>query len=238
MPVPHDRHPIIARRLHKDDVYDRLLTAIVTGDLPAGARLRDVELEAWSGVSRTPVRSALVRLERVGLVESGPHRSTSVCRPRASVVPDLVSALCALWRELPRQGEGLFAPHAVDENRRLVGRCLAASAALRGSPDPGVADSRAVVDAAFAVADRLAGGAVPEVVERLVLDLGARLHHQAALLGHRLDTGPLTACLVQVDAAVLAGDPRLLRSALDELARRTVAGRAGLVVRRSPWWSR
>jgi DNA-binding GntR family transcriptional regulator len=236
VPVPHDRREVITRRLHKDEVYDRLLAAMVTGDLPAGARLRDVDLEAWSGVSRTPDRSALVRLERAGLVESTPRRRTHVARARPAIVPDLVTTLCALWRDLAREGQGLLAPGAVSENRRLLRACLSAVVVFRQSTSPRVDDSRAVVDAAFTCVDRLVAGASSEAAGRLLHDLGVRLRHQAALLGRRLDTDPLTACLVQVEEAVVAGDLHLLRSALDELARSTAPDRPCLAAPRSPWW--
>jgi hypothetical protein len=238
VPVPHDRRTVIARRLHKDEVFERILRAIVAGDLPAGARLRDVELEAWLGVSRTPIRTALGRLDQIGLVEAVPQRWTRVATPRPSVVPDLVVALCALWRDLPRAGHGLLAAGSLRENRRVLARCSAATAALRASPGAGAREARAVVDTAFACAARLEGDGVPAVTRGLLDDLGSRLRHQAALLGGRLDTGPLTACLAAVDAAVVAGDPRLLRSAVDDLARRTATTRDGADDPRLPWWRR
>jgi len=64
-----------------DEVYARLGEAILDGRLASGARLRDQELAEWLGVSRTPVREALQRLERVGLVEVSPHRYTRVSQP-------------------------------------------------------------------------------------------------------------------------------------------------------------
>jgi len=238
VPVPLGRRQVIARRLHKDEVHDRLLAAIVSGELPTGSRLHDADLEAWSGVSRTPIRTALARLERIGLVEAAPQRWTRVARLRPAVVPDLVVALCSLWRDLPRAGHGLLSPAASKDARRSLARCADVVAAFRESPGPGVDESRAVVDAAFACVAHLEGDGLPEVTEQLLRDLGARLRHQAAALGRGLDVGPLAACLDEVDAAVRAGDPRLLRSALDGLARRTAASRPSLEAPRSSWWRR
>lgn len=48
------------------------------GTLAPGEQLRDLELADWLGVSRTPVREALLRLADAGLVESHPGRSTMV----------------------------------------------------------------------------------------------------------------------------------------------------------------
>lgn len=64
-----------------DEVYARIGAAILDGTLPAGARLRDVELATQFGISRTPVREALQRLERFGLVEIAVGRYTRVSAP-------------------------------------------------------------------------------------------------------------------------------------------------------------
>lgn len=61
-----------------DETYRSLGEAIVDGRLRPGDRLRDVELAALMGISRTPVREALQRLERIGLVEVAANRYTRV----------------------------------------------------------------------------------------------------------------------------------------------------------------
>jgi len=68
-----------------DEVYARIGAAILNGTLPAGARLRDVELAEQLGVSRTPVREALQRLERFGLVEVAVGRYTRGSEPSESL---------------------------------------------------------------------------------------------------------------------------------------------------------
>jgi DNA-binding GntR family transcriptional regulator len=52
--------------------------AIVDGTLAPGERLNDADLADWLGVSRTPVREALARLEQTGLVQTKPGRYTIV----------------------------------------------------------------------------------------------------------------------------------------------------------------
>lgn len=47
--------------------YEMLRQAIVDGTLPPGRPLVEVTLAKWCGVSRTPVREALLKLERDGL---------------------------------------------------------------------------------------------------------------------------------------------------------------------------
>lgn len=59
-------------------VYQALQDAIVCGDLAPDQRLRDQELAGRLGVSRTPVREALQRLEDEGLVATAPRASTRV----------------------------------------------------------------------------------------------------------------------------------------------------------------
>jgi DNA-binding GntR family transcriptional regulator len=52
-------------------IYEQLHEHIVTGRLDAGEALRETSLATQFGVSRTPIREALRRLEQDGLVERG-----------------------------------------------------------------------------------------------------------------------------------------------------------------------
>lgn len=61
---------MISRVPLRDEVYHRILSQIQRGDLPAGSRVRDVALAGQLGVSRTPVREALLRLVREGVLDS------------------------------------------------------------------------------------------------------------------------------------------------------------------------
>lgn len=77
MPVPAERG-VHARALLRDDVYRSIRGAIVRGELEPGEKINDAEIGAWLGVSRTPVREALLRLGRDGLVVARPGRVTTV----------------------------------------------------------------------------------------------------------------------------------------------------------------
>jgi len=77
MPIP-GRLGLHKRQLLRDDVYESLRKAIVDGTFAPGERLKDPELEEWLGVSRTPIREALMRLERAGLVVTRPGKATTV----------------------------------------------------------------------------------------------------------------------------------------------------------------
>jgi DNA-binding GntR family transcriptional regulator len=69
---------VIPRSLLRDNAYRSICDAIVDGTLAPGERLNDADLAQWLGVSRTPVREALTRLEEAGLVQTKPGRYTIV----------------------------------------------------------------------------------------------------------------------------------------------------------------
>lgn len=94
-----------------DEVYVRLGEAILDGSLAPGERLRDHDLAEWLGVSRTPVREALQRLERVGLVEVSPHRYTRVSTPNSKAQADTLEFVAYLMGNAAR----MAVVHASDE---------------------------------------------------------------------------------------------------------------------------
>ncbi|MFE6980034.1 GntR family transcriptional regulator [Streptomyces griseus] len=77
MPVPQNRG-LVSRSLLRESAYRAIRDAIVDGTLAPGERLNDGDLAEWLGVSRTPVREALARLEQAGLVQTKPGRHTLV----------------------------------------------------------------------------------------------------------------------------------------------------------------
>ena len=62
----------------KEVVYRRLVRAIVELRLRPGQQLRERQLSEQMGVSKTPIREALVRLEKEGLVTVAPYRGAIV----------------------------------------------------------------------------------------------------------------------------------------------------------------
>src|SRR5215467_13805791 len=77
MPVPASAIPL-TRRCLSDDAYAQLRDWIIDGVLVPGEALRDEALADALGMSRTPVRDALQRLENEGLVVTTSNRRTSV----------------------------------------------------------------------------------------------------------------------------------------------------------------
>src|ERR1700754_4011512 len=74
-----------AERLDRDrqaapQVFERLRGMIISLDLPPGSPLSRAALAGQFGVSSTPIRDALMRLEEEGLVEVFPQYATVVSR--------------------------------------------------------------------------------------------------------------------------------------------------------------
>jgi DNA-binding GntR family transcriptional regulator len=72
-----------------DMADERLRAAIVDGELQLGEQVSEAQLARRLGVSKTPVREALMRLAADGLVEVHPQRGTFVFRLEARQVSQL-----------------------------------------------------------------------------------------------------------------------------------------------------
>ena len=97
MPLSTDLGPL-RKGLLRDDVYARLRDAIVDGTLAPAEVLRDGELATQLGVSRTPVREAILRLAESGLVRGLPGRSTVVAEVDVDAVRDAQAVVAAMHR--------------------------------------------------------------------------------------------------------------------------------------------
>lgn len=116
MPIPQNA-PAIDRRLLRDDVYRRLRDAIVDGTFAPGEQLRDVDLAAWLGVSRTPVREALLRLAEADLVAAQPGRSTTVSTLSERAVRDARDVVAAMHQLAVRESVGILTEADLDTMR-------------------------------------------------------------------------------------------------------------------------
>lgn len=105
MPIPQQAQGL-DRTLLRDDVYRRLRDAIVDGTFLPGEQLRDADLAEWLGVSRTPVREALLRLGAGGLVVSKPGRSTTVSAIDPKAIQDARDVVGAMHVLAVRQMAG------------------------------------------------------------------------------------------------------------------------------------
>jgi DNA-binding GntR family transcriptional regulator len=87
VPVPTPDHRSVERHSLRQIAVEKIKAAIFDHTLEPGEDLRDEDLQAWLGMSRTPVREALIELRRLGLVEMEAQRFTRVA------VPDPTTAL-------------------------------------------------------------------------------------------------------------------------------------------------
>ncbi len=91
--------PIDNRETFKDKAYTALRNLIVSSDVyrsRTDIRLDERQLAQDFGISRTPVREAMVQLEREGFVRSVPRRGVYVVRKTKSEVIELIQAWAAL----------------------------------------------------------------------------------------------------------------------------------------------
>src|SRR4051812_25386515 len=86
LPRASARRPPILRR---EQVYRELRTRILAGEFPTRLRLAEERLAALLGVSRTPIREALVRLHADGLVRHEPDGGYHVAEPDLLHLRDL-----------------------------------------------------------------------------------------------------------------------------------------------------
>jgi DNA-binding GntR family transcriptional regulator len=131
-----DRQP--AHLTLADDLAARIQADITAGRIPLGSWLRQETLAAEHGVSRTPVREALRKLQAAGAVELWPRRGALVRAPTVREIREayyvraelegIVAELAAAWitdRELGRlrEAEELFRQAVRDtlERRRRDG---------------------------------------------------------------------------------------------------------------------
>lgn len=85
----------------RDVVFNTLRQAILTGELKPGERLMEIHLANRLGVSRTPIREAIRKLELEGLVTMIPRKGAEVAQLTEKSMSDVLEvrramdALCA-----------------------------------------------------------------------------------------------------------------------------------------------
>lgn len=140
MPVPVTEN-VSPRRLIRDEVFQRLLDAIVGGDLTPGEQLYDAEIERWVGVSRTPVREALNQLATMGLVEILPQKRTRVTPIDPTRLRSLVETVGTLLQGVVRDATPLLTEQDVAALRDAAARATAADDGATRAHDAFIADA-------------------------------------------------------------------------------------------------
>ena len=90
----------------REIVYEELKRQIMVGEIAPGTRMMEVDLAEEMGVSRTPVREAIRKLEKEGLVTIEPRRGAYASDISAKEMVDVL--------EVRQDLEGLAAYFAAD----------------------------------------------------------------------------------------------------------------------------
>lgn len=80
----------------RDVVFNTLRQAILKGELEPGERLMEIQLADRLGVSRTPIREAIRKLELEGLVIMVPRKGAEVAKITEKDLNDVLEVRCAL----------------------------------------------------------------------------------------------------------------------------------------------
>lgn len=132
----------LSRSLLADQVKDRLLERIVSGEYPPHSRIVETQVARELNTSQAPVREALRALEALGVVEITPFKGARVRRPARGEILEAYAVRLALESlairlAAPRLGEAHLA--------ELARHCDAMHARARAGDLHGVA----AADAAF-----------------------------------------------------------------------------------------
>lgn len=108
----------LKRTFMKDEAYNELQKWIITGKLKPGTKLRDQDLSDTLGISRTPIREALLRLENDGLVVTKANRWTLVSPIDLEEAENIYSIVWTLEALAMKQAFPHFTLKDIDELER------------------------------------------------------------------------------------------------------------------------
>ena len=112
--------PVVGRPL-RELVQERLMDLLTEGVLEAGQDISESELAAALGVSRSPLREALLLLSQQGFIQNIPNRGFFVPEPDparvSEIYPILAELECLALRNAANNG-----PFPVEELRQLLTR--------------------------------------------------------------------------------------------------------------------
>ncbi|MEV0362109.1 GntR family transcriptional regulator [Nocardia fusca] len=100
-----------------DRVHDELRRRIVAGELAPGDRIDPTDLAASLGVSRTPVREAILRLDAEGLVERRPYRGVVVSAVDYAAAEDIAALRISLESPAARTAVPRLVPADLEQMR-------------------------------------------------------------------------------------------------------------------------
>jgi len=125
--------------------YAEVRSLIINGQLAPGFRLREEELAEQLGVSRTPVREALRRLNAEGLVEMRPNHGAQVGVWSPSEMEDVVELRALMQGHAARRAADRISPEDLERMNVLAHQMIE----LAGAGTPEGLDEIAVLNRQF-----------------------------------------------------------------------------------------
>jgi len=125
----NDTHRVRRYSTTPDLIADTLRDEILRGEIAPGAALRQEELAERFGVSRLPVRDALMRLETQGLVHVYPNRGAFVISLSADEVREIYEMRVLLEGDILERA----VPRMMEEDWRRIDAAHAESARTAGT---------------------------------------------------------------------------------------------------------
>jgi DNA-binding GntR family transcriptional regulator len=113
---------LLARRSLSDEIVDRLREAILSRSFSPGEHLSEVALAHLLGVSRGPIREALVLLEREGLIVHTRNKGAVVARLSRTDLDEVCSLRLALERLAIERAVRFATPEQMQALQALVDR--------------------------------------------------------------------------------------------------------------------
>jgi len=108
-----------------DTVIDAILTAIDDGEIGPGEVIDEQALIARHGVSRTPVREALIRLETAGLVQRHARRGAVLFKPTLEEFLGIIEVHARLEAQAAGLAARRLTPGLAKELEDIVSACEA-----------------------------------------------------------------------------------------------------------------
>lgn len=103
-----------------DQIYESLRSDIINGVLPPGDRIVELDIASEMGTSQSPVREALQRLERQGLVEKQARSATFVTQPSIDEIFELFSIRSLIEGFAIRRTVCCITPEQCDQLEMLI----------------------------------------------------------------------------------------------------------------------
>lgn len=192
-------------RKKPDIAYDYLREQIVNGSLVPGQRVTLAELAAACSMSQMPVREAMLRLQREGLLESEPHKGMRVVELSFNDARELF-AIRAELEGLAAHGACAVADPTLVADLQVNNQQFIDALAAADLPTMGAAN--------WAFHQRILQAGANTQLARMLGDLWAGA--QRYRLGYKLIPGRAQCTIdehAQIITAIASGDPEKARAA-------------------------